>query len=364
MSLSDRQLNILEQTIRSVKASKGRAMCEVIAKALKQCGESGFTPNDWCGYGKFIKMIEAYPNNFSIIEHSHLRKEIILLEHNDSNQSAEQPQTTNMSFDNLMATHFPENRQSECIEQYGLGDEMRDFCIFSNYLRYTYHKAIADGKVLMHENVRMFHTGWFHNDTDPVYMIWGCVSNSPVCNLLRRSSSAGREYRLLFDNRVPEIVTFQTPEFHADWDVEPEFGHIFDDRSERLPGEIIEMLRSFSLPDGDFAGRSNEGIVIIYRNFLRRLLMGCIDDTRRRIQNRLEEAVPFWFKRNNKMCWLLPLRMGIAEDVNLVAVLEPTTLNGKDTYIAPTVLGLKEAYKCARVLGPVRAGWLSEAWRL
>ena len=115
------------------------------------------------------------------------------------------------------------------------------------------------------------------------------------------------------------------------------------------------MLRHSSGLSEEYQNADKEDIVRASRNFLRRLLIGCIQDTQTRLENRQDEAVQFWFRRDDRMCWLIPLRLGVTEEVNLALVLEPSQLNGVPVYRAHTVLALKEAFKCARLLGPVRA---------
>lgn len=63
------------------------------------------------------------------------------------------------------------------------------------------------------------------------------------------------------------------------------------------------------------------------------------------------------------MCWLIPLRLGLTEKVNLTLIAEPTILNEVPVYRAHTILPLKEAFKCARLLGHVKAEWLKDAWK-
>lgn len=334
----------------------------ILAQYLILLNEPGFRNRYWCGFYKLAKLIKAYPESFEIYGDSLTDKYVRILNHNENSNSSES--TINPGINaTFIRTHLSEDNHRECLSQLRISDGLEDFCVFSNYIIYMYYKAEVENKVLIRDNVRLFHLGWFHENTDDVYMLFGYDNdNRPILNFLRRSGRDSRDMIRLFGNQTPEMVHFEVPQFNVSLQIEPEFGHIFDERLDRIPDEIIDMLRrSPSLPT-QFRDCGREVIARYCRNFLRRLLTGCIEDTRERLSNRQDEAVPFWFKRTNKMCWLIPLRLGVTEDVNLTLVLEESTLNGAPVYRAHTILALKEAFKCARLLGPVRAEWLRDAW--
>lgn len=225
---------------------------------------------------------------------------------------------------------------------------------------------MAENKVLEldNNNIRMFHTGWFHNDTDDVYMLWGYdANNNVIVNFTRRSCKDARELIRLFENRLSKLVEFPVQQFDTNLHIEPEYGHIIDEYADRIPEETIDMIRNSLDSKGNSENLSKQEIVRLGRNFLRRLLDGCIMDVRKRLGNRRDEVVLFWNKRIDKMCWLIPLRLGITEKVNLTLVVEPSMLNSEPTYRAHTILPLIKAFKCARLLGPIRAEWLRDAWR-
>lgn len=180
---------------------------------------------------------------------------------------------------------------------------------------------------------------------------------------LRRSGKDARIFIGYFGNRVPELVHYPTIQFDTSLHIETEFGHIIDEQADRIPEEIIDMLRFNPELRNCAVDLGKEGLVRHGRNFLRRLLTGCIMDARSRLANRRDEAVLFWNKRTDKMCWLVPLRLGLTENVNLTLIVEPSMLNDKPVYRAHTILPLREALKCARLLGPVRSEWLRDAWK-
>lgn len=363
--LSGHQIDVLRRRISSNIARDGEALLGKLGKDLYSLNESGFNKEDeWCGYHKLATMIGAYPNFFEIYDNEANAKAVRIVANLINTASATTQQSLNMNFDEFVGKNFTVDFVNEICNEYGLKDGLEDYCVFCNFLRYTYHKAIAEGKMLEADNMRLFHTGLFHNNTDDVYLLWGYDNNgNPLKLFLRKSVREARKVRRLFENKVPELVEFPIIQFNSELPIETEFGHILDERADRIPAEIIAMIRNNPSLPSDFTTADRTDIVRKYRNFLRRLLTGCIEDARKRLANRSDEPVEFWYKTTNKMCWLIPLSFGITEDVNLALVLEPSHLNDTTIYRAHTILALKEAFKCARLLGPVRAEWLRDAWK-
>lgn len=363
--LSGHQIDVIRRAIISLIDREGEALLAKLGIYLSSLNESGFRKeNDWCGFQKLLPMLQAYPKFFEIYDNVADAKAVRIVANPAKATSATTQQSLNMNFDEFVGKNFTVDFVNEICNEYGLKDGLEDYCVFCNFLRYTYHKAIAEGKVLETNNMRLFHTGIFHNNTDDVYLLWGYDNNgNPVKLFLRKSVREAREMRRLFENKVPELVEFPIIQFNSELLIETEFGHILDERADRIPAEIIDMIRNSPSIPSDFTTADRTAIVRKYRNFLRRLLAGCIEDARKRLANRNDEPVEFWYKTTDKMCWLIPLRLGITEDVNLALVLEPSILNDTPIYRAHTILNLKEAFKCARLLSPVRAEWLRDAWK-
>lgn len=362
--LNGHQIDVLRRAITFLIARDGKARLVILASYLLTLDENGFACGDWCGYGKLRPMIEAYPEFFEIYGSESTDMSVRIVGNQGHGVSHDTKKTIDMNFDHFVYKYITPDLAEEIRCEYNLTDGMEDYCVFCNFLRYTYYKAEKEGKSLEHGNIRMFHTGWFHNNTDAVFMVWGYDANGKAhLYFTRRSCKDGRDLIRLFGNREPQLADFPVLQFDTNLHIEPEYGHIIDEHADRIPEEIIDMLRHNPDLQGNDENLSNQEIVHQGRNFLRRLLDGCIMDTRKRLANRSDEAVLFWNKRTDKMCWLIPMRLGITEKVNLTLVVEPSVLNGESTYRAHTILPLKEAFKCARLLGPVRAEWLKDAWK-
>lgn len=362
--LNGHQIDVLRRAIVFLNARDGRARLVRLSSYLQTLDENGFTSGYWCGYGRLRTMIEAYPEFFEIYGSDSTDLSVRIADSRRLQGIRENRESVDMNFDRFVYKNIKPGFAEEIRREYNLADGLENHCVLCNYLIYMNYKAMAENKVLECGNIRMFHTGWFHNDTDDVYMLWGYdANNNVIVNFTRRSCKDARELIRLLDNRLPKLVEFPVLQFDTNLHIEPEYGHIIDEHADRIPEETIDMIRNSIDSKGNSENLSKQEIVRLGRNFLRRLLDGCIMDARKRLSNRRDEAVLFWNKRTDKMCWLIPLRLGITERVNLTLVVEPSVLNGESTYWAHTILPLKEAFKCARLLGPVRAKWLRDAWR-
>lgn len=363
-SLNSRLIGLIKNGVRELENRDGVARLVMLSPYLLSLGEDRFRKGNWGGHRKLRPMLEAYPEIFQLGNLDSTDITVRIVETTPHAHSREKEVPIDRNFDHFVYNHLSIAIAAETCREYSLGDGMEDYCVYCNYLRYTYHRACAEGKVLEYGNLSMFHTGWFHNQTDDVYMLWGFDREGRVqIYFMRRSGRDVRDMIRLFGNRVPQLVEYPILQFTPQLTIVPEFGHIIDEHADRIPEEIMEMLRLN--PDIMESDRelTKEAIVRHGRNFLRRLITGAIMDARDRLIHRQDEAVLFWNKRTNKMCWLIPLRLGLTEKVNLTLILDESTLNGVHVYRAFTILPLREAFKCARLLGPVRAEWLREAWR-
>lgn len=362
--LNGHQIDLIRRAILFLIERDGQARLDILDSYLISLNKTGFKEDYWCGYYEFRSMVEAYPEFFEIYGDKSADMSVRIVDRKRHQDNQDVRLSVDMNFDHFVYRYITPEFAEEICREYNLADGLDNYCVFCNYVRYTYYKAQKEGKTLEYGNLRMFHTGWFHNNTDDVYMLWGYDEDGKnQMYLTRRSCKDARDFIRLFGNRMPQIVDYPISQFDFNINIETEYGHIIDEHADRIPAETIDMIRhSLDLRrDGENLGKQE--IVRLGRNFLRRLLDGCIMDTRKRLGNRIDEAVLFWNKRTDKMCWLIPLRFGITERVNLTLVVEPSVLNGEPTYRAHTILPLKESFKCARLLGPVRVEWLRDAWR-
>lgn len=244
-------------------------------------------------------------------------------------------------------------------------DCLSNNCVLRTNLAYKYLRAQAESK--LHERNgygKVFHTGFFKNHANPIYMIW--TMNADGSQTHRFVDESCREYREMvrkLGDAVPSQPSFERLDFNPEMIVEPVFSHIIGERHYRMPQHLFEMLRNNPELPAELIHSTDEQLAVSFYNYLSQLLLGSIASTIKRIKNGTDKPVSYWHKVTNKMCWLIPLRLGITEKVDLALVLEPSTLNNTDVYSGRTILSLKEAFKSARVVEQVTAEWLKDAWR-
>lgn len=271
--LNGHQIEVLRRAIIFLIARDGKARLVNLASYLLTLDENGFTSGYWCGYRKLRPMIEAYEELFEIYgtETTDMSVRIVNSQGHVVNQDTKLP--IDMNFDHFVYNYITPDFAEEIRREYNLGDGLENYCVFCNYVRYTFHKAVAEGKVLEKGHLRMFHTGWFHNNTDDVYMLWGYDEDGIVQKyFIRRSGSDARDFIRFFGNKIPEMVDFPVLQFDRRLHIETEYGHITDDHADRIPEEIIDMLRHNPDLPGNNDNLCKQEIVRFGRNFLRRLL--------------------------------------------------------------------------------------------
>lgn len=171
----------------------------------------------------------------------------------------------------------------------------------------------------------------------------------------------GRDLMKSLSNQLPMAPSFEIEQFDCNRQIVPEFGHFLWDHPERIPNHLVRMARCLLKEDGN--SMTDAVVISSCKQFFMNLLTGCIETARQRLINGEDEPVPFWFRRTDKICWLIPVRTGITTTPDLALVLVPTVINDIESYHAVTVLTLKDAFKSARVVKRVTAEWLRNAWK-
>ncbi|MBD5163679.1 MAG: DUF3825 domain-containing protein [Bacteroidales bacterium] len=357
-TLNTQQRDCIFRCIKALQAEKGEVRLVKLSSEIIKQHIPGLSPKEnWLGHKGFRKMLEAHPEYFETYGDSTTDKRVRLKPYLAATEPITAPCPTgpDMNFDVFVKANVPVTKVRQTCEDFCLGNGLEEPCVFRSVLRFAYHKAKAEGKVLEVGNIRFFHTSWYNDSMSDIFCMWGYQPDgSSFIVFLTRDEKDTRKFIKIFGNRFPEPITFEKPIFNTELPIGPEFGHYFDERADRIPDDVIAMLN----PGNSDVDKTE--IVSRNRNFLRRLFIGSIEDTRERLSKRLDEAVLFWDRRRDNMCWLIPLRLGLSEKPNLALVLEETTLNEVPLYRAHTILALREAFKSARLLGPVRADWLKD----
>lgn len=249
--LDGHQIDVIRRAIMLLIARDGEALLAKLGIYLLSLNEYGFSREDeWCGYLKLITMIKAYPKFFEIYDNEANAKAVRIVA-NPSNAATTTTQPgLNMNFAEFVNKNFTDDFVNKFCSEYGRKDGCEVPCVFRSITINTYHKASAEGKVLEAGDMRLFHTGFFYDSTDDVYLLWGYDKNGNIVNFfLHRNGKEARVMIRLFGNKKPELVEFQLSQFNPELPIETEFGHILDERADRIPEEIIDMIRhNQSLP--------------------------------------------------------------------------------------------------------------------
>lgn len=171
--LNGHQIDVIRRAIKFLITRDGKCHLVSLAAYLVTLNKNGFVSGNWCGYRKFRSMIEAYPEFFEIYDTESTDLAVRIIGNHSKIDEQEAEYGIDMNFDHFVYNYISPEFAKEVCGEFDLKDVLEDYCVFCNYLIYTYHKAIVDKKVLERGKLRLFHTGWFHNDTDDVFMLRG-----------------------------------------------------------------------------------------------------------------------------------------------------------------------------------------------
>jgi hypothetical protein len=141
--------------------------------------------------------------------------------------------------------------------------------------------------------------------------------------------------------------------FNQNLEIRLNSSHIIADHLDRIPTSLRNLVKA-ETAESDAANTSG-----FYAGFYRRLVDGAVMETRRLISSQPQTPQKCWYRRTNKICWLLPLKLGVDDKVTSALVLEQCQSNGQSYYQGHTIISLRDAYKSARVVQPVVSDWLT-----
>ncbi|MDE5791795.1 MAG: DUF3825 domain-containing protein [Muribaculaceae bacterium] len=362
-------IDFIRKGIESIISEKGECPVAALGILLKLKYPLLFIPGDWVGFKTLKNMLEAGPKFFTLYYRDEAGTDLCVKPTESivavAGNSKQNGSNRILDFQSYLNRFFTaEDCRKFRVENMVEYEEcLSNDCVLRTNLAYKYHRAQAQGVLEERNNFgQVFHTGFFKNYANPIYMIW--TMHADGLQTHRFVDESCREYRDMvrkLGNAVPIQPSFELLDFNTETTVEPDFGHIILERNYRIPESLFAMIRNYPELPVEQRYASNNQLAEKYYNYFSQLLLGT--STLKRIKNGTDKPVRYWHKTTNKMCWLIPLRMGITEKVDIALVLEPSTLNNVDVYIGRTILPLKEAFKSARVVEQVTAEWLKDAWR-
>ncbi|MCH5224838.1 MAG: DUF3825 domain-containing protein [Muribaculaceae bacterium] len=262
---------------------------------------------------------------------------------------------TNQIF-KYISPELHEKCKKECLLSGGL----ENFEIFLFFIKSRIQKLVKEKKIFRNSNLMALNPGIVGtNGSDPYYLV---VRSNPTLpngielNFVNRFERPGRNLVREMDNNELEGPEFPTSIFNPSLEIVPEYHHILVERQERLPDEFFTTLKAL-VPLEELNSLSEEALMRKYNGYLLRQLKGSIAILEDKLKNGVVKPIPFWYAKDDSICWYAPIEMGLDDSPSVALVLNEGELNGKRVYRGHTLISLQDAFKCARVIGNVNSDW-------
>ncbi|MDE6556224.1 MAG: DUF3825 domain-containing protein [Duncaniella sp.] len=362
--IDHRVLEILKHTLASIERKRGDCPASTLASVLQIKYPAKFKPDNWAGHSSFGEMLGTYGHFFEVYYQGDQKKNLMVRK--AGKEAVCEVQTTVrpgsvLNIPDIVNTYFTDEICRKAVSRYDIPADLADPSRLRQILCYRLLRLEKEGKIIRPNKQFVCHTGLYTNDgVDPVYLLAvgkaGCLDVRTV----ERCEKDGRKMISILGNVEPQPVSFPRVHFDNTLEIVAEYGHILDDHPERLPNCLLEMVTRH--PDYPVSSSVTDAVDIVskYRSYLLRQLMGAVELVATKLRNGTVEAAPFWFMTTDRMCWLVPLELGIDGKASIALVLDLAELNGQKVYRAYTVLGLEDAYRSARLVDRVTAKWLAD----
>lgn len=354
-------IDVIRRTILSITERSGKCPAATLASELKRLPNSRFKPENWGGYPSFKDMMQGYSKFFEVYYENDSKTNLCI-------RIKERDLVENHRSEDQLAKADKEIDYKEVADKigeqyYALGDmnisvKFESPCILKTCALYRIYKLESEGKLIKKEGILVCHSGFYANGIEPIYIFAKKDQGELKVQLINRRSREGRNLVRLLGNIEPQDATFDIKPCPTNSRIEPEIGHILNDHIERLPDRLMDTVRNHPACSEELRELPNACLVATYSGFFRRQLEGAIAIAAKKLANNTIVPVPFWYKRNNKISWLIPIELGLDDTPSIALVLGEEMFNNESVLRAYTVLDLKTAFKNARLLGPVTAPWL------
>lgn len=216
--------------------------------------------------------------------------------------------------------------------------------VLHNYLNYTMHQLVTEGKLVVSTDdrgqaVAAFNTGLLTDETQPIYGFlvenrnefadaqeWFFVRWAVSSDIVMRHFHEKPERARYWKASPGELL------FNPDWPVEVRLEHIVDDNVERFP-RLLQKLP----------------------HLRKHALRSAVDDALQQVEADPHLAIPGYHFDSGSVSLLFPLRLIHGAYVDLALVVGPF---GGSRYAAWTVYPLDWAYRAARLIKAPSADWI------
>lgn len=252
----------------------------------------------------------------------------------------------------------------------------------STYLHYTFYKLHSEDKIIISKSKQyaVFNTGLVDHKYDSIFALFTSNENKDkqlwrfLGFCINGEDRNGKNLVNYFGDNLPEPPSYFVDNKDMFYDIsqgEPicDFTHIIIENVERLPYEFIERNapNKFDVrnPDELTGKERNEYFENLkhainndsksQRSF-KRDLESSLELAIKRVRWNYKSAIPMYYPRNNKMCFLLPLCL---VDDNVVDLALVVSKGDSGKYQGETIYLLNWAYGCARLVCRPDSDWLN-----
>ena len=228
-----------------------------------------------------------------------------------------------------------------------------------SYLKFNFFRALKEDKVLIKDNRLIWNSSLVDKNIETIFITGNIDSTNRISvDKIIPKSHPELKKCIEYFGKLPQPVDFSKDPlrpFNSDSPISVNYRHVLIDNPFRYPQSLLNLLGvEADKNNPDKARQQFE----CYESFLLQFFDGGLTQTRKKIA--LDPSIPLkcWYKETNKLCWLVPINMGITKVEPVALILEETSIDCDLRYVAKTILTLKDAYKCARLIAPVVSNWL------
>lgn len=259
-------------------------------------------------------------------------------------------------------------------------DEEWDLGILSEYLSYTLKKIISEKKFCVSRNFAAFNTGLADKNYDDIYAVFEyneCGDYELVGFCTAFSSINGKNIRDIFDRLPRQAVYFTNSEdmiFNPAKNMYIDYERLFLDNIEHFPPEYLSE-QFFDFPETmDIIPRIKtetqkeeqtklcDKIKELYSLSgklafrIQNSLRSAVETAVKRVKRNFKAAVPAYLPKANSEALMIPLALIDGKKPDAALAVEITH---SGNYQARTVLGLRRAFICSRLVCGPQDDWLS-----
>lgn len=216
----------------------------------------------------------------------------------------------------------------------------RPYSVLYNYIKGTFRQCYVQGKVLVSDDgeYSCFNTGLLTKHGNDIVGFFAKNKYEDVQDwyLVSFRDVSDRQFLNAFDC-VPEIATYtdnyEELYFNPNYPLILNIDHILDDNWERI-SDVVPMSK----------------------RVVHKLIESAVADAKKQVRRNVRLAVPQYY--NNKISYLLPLRIPLEDSDDTVVMALAIELTAKKHYRANTIYTKEMAYECARLIMRPESNWL------